>query len=206
MFGSEKESNPKSINGVLAVGSMIPTRFWITKGTGIAEDTLTAYDQALYDAGVGCQNIVTVSSVPPVEQIRVRVQKGSTLIPMPMLGDRIEFRKVPRSTILFAVQALSVGSSDRIATVSIGRYESADGTPAVLAVEDEGTDSIMESQKRATNCLREMMRCRGILGVDSPDFERERVQHASSIVQAGEKTGAALALVVFDPFTMQIPR
>jgi pyruvoyl-dependent arginine decarboxylase (PvlArgDC) len=39
---------------------MLPTRFWVVKGTGLdTEHDISAYDMALYRCGVADQNMLT---------------------------------------------------------------------------------------------------------------------------------------------------
>lgn len=64
----------------------LPTRFWVTTGIGIhSEHQINAYDGALYAAGISEQNIIAVSSVPPVEQIFPKIINGLTYVPAKML-------------------------------------------------------------------------------------------------------------------------
>ena len=55
---------------------MIPTRFFVTSGKAISEVTdLNAFDKALLNAGIGEQNIVTVSSILPAGIKKVNRRK-----------------------------------------------------------------------------------------------------------------------------------
>jgi len=59
-----------------------PEKFFPTAGIGIGDTRLTAFDQALLNAGVGNFNLVQVSSILPVEakiQKKVDLPDGSLL-------------------------------------------------------------------------------------------------------------------------------
>ena len=180
---------------------MIPTRFWMTKGVGIADDPLSAYDAALYDAGLGNQNIVTVSSVPPPTMIDVRISEGCTEVPVET-GSGIEYKQLPRSAVIFVVQAKSIGTGTRVATVSLGWHHSRSGMEeGIFAVEDNGTDSVDDSLARNTVRLQQMMKSRKV----EPVMENGEPKfiHLAVEVDAGDRIGAALSLAVFDPFTFK---
>ena len=45
--------------------SFIPSRLFLTKGIGIANEQLTSFEMALRDSGISHVNLVTVSSIFP---------------------------------------------------------------------------------------------------------------------------------------------
>lgn len=55
---------------------MIPTKFFFTKGVGIAKEQLTSFELALRNAGIEKFNLVAVSSILPPGCKKVTKEKG----------------------------------------------------------------------------------------------------------------------------------
>ncbi|MBY9000904.1 MAG: hypothetical protein KGD64_08330, partial [Candidatus Heimdallarchaeota archaeon] len=78
-----------------------PTRFWLTQGNGESNvSKLSANDEAFIQSGIGYQNHVMVSSIPPSVEIQPRIlsQKGVTYVPF-----KDDFKLIPPSSILYVV-------------------------------------------------------------------------------------------------------
>lgn len=55
---------------------MIPTKFFLTKGTGTHKEKLGAFEFALRDAGISSFNLVSVSSILPPNCKKITKEKG----------------------------------------------------------------------------------------------------------------------------------
>jgi arginine decarboxylase len=56
--------------------AIIPTQYFLTKGTGVHQKDMRAYEEALRDAGVHMCNLVKVSSVIPPGCKRISYEEG----------------------------------------------------------------------------------------------------------------------------------
>src|SRR5689334_22594505 len=56
--------------------TLLPTRFFLTKGTGTHEKELRAFEEALRDAGIQVCNLVKISSIIPPGCKRIPRQEG----------------------------------------------------------------------------------------------------------------------------------
>ena len=64
----------------------IPTKFFVTSGKAVSKvSDLNAFDEALQNAGLAEQNIVSVSSVLPVGIKPVRLRTGANYLTSPSL-------------------------------------------------------------------------------------------------------------------------
>jgi arginine decarboxylase len=59
---------------------LIPTKFFLTRGAGRAKQNLAAFEEALRDAGIQRQNIVTVSSILPPGCKQISKDEGVKLL------------------------------------------------------------------------------------------------------------------------------
>ena len=59
---------------------MIPTKFFLAKGTGIHKERLNSFELALRDAGIAPFNLVSVSSILPPGCKRVTKEKGLSFL------------------------------------------------------------------------------------------------------------------------------
>lgn len=55
---------------------MIPTKFFFTKGAGVAKEQLTSFELALRNAGIAQFNLVSVSSILPPTCKKIPREKG----------------------------------------------------------------------------------------------------------------------------------
>jgi arginine decarboxylase len=60
--------------------TLVPKKFFLTKGTGIHEKDLRAFEQAMIDAGIDTCNLIKTSSVIPAGCKRVSMEEGMKLI------------------------------------------------------------------------------------------------------------------------------
>lgn len=65
--------------------AIVPTRFFLTKGTGVHEKELRAFEEALRDAGVHTCNFIKTSSIIPPGCQRISKEEGVKLIPPGMI-------------------------------------------------------------------------------------------------------------------------
>jgi arginine decarboxylase len=95
---------------------MIPKQFFVTSGKAISEVTeLNAFDRALMNAGLGEQNLVTVSSVLP-EGIK-----------------QVQRQKLPRGSIINCVLAQMRGSEGETICAGIAYAFREDGKGGYVA-------------------------------------------------------------------------
>lgn len=59
---------------------MSPSKFFLTKGAGIAREQLSSYELALRDAGIAQFNLVSVSSILPPGCKKIPREKGIALL------------------------------------------------------------------------------------------------------------------------------
>jgi arginine decarboxylase len=94
----------------------IPTRFFVTSGKGINRTSeLNAFDLALLQAGIGDQNLVSVSSVLP---IGIR---------------QMERQRIPRGAITHAVLARFGGGEGEVISAGIAYGFRSDGQGGYVA-------------------------------------------------------------------------
>jgi pyruvoyl-dependent arginine decarboxylase (PvlArgDC) len=203
---------------------MLPTRFWIVKGTGIAEEhDISAYDMALYECGLADQNMLCVSSVPPPEMIEVVIDNGFTYVPMPkgmVLADvkknlpfdpvskkikGVDFLQLSTSSIIHVVQARMPAKEGQTACAAIGlQWYWADkqkNRQSVYAVEDHGLHNEETCVRNCTEMLSEMLRLRGREAVIIDDEPEQKIV-LSSVTPPDNHVGVALVMIIMDPFTM----
>jgi arginine decarboxylase len=60
--------------------AIIPSHFFLTKGTGVHEKDLRAFEEALRDAGVHTCNLIKTSSIIPPGCKRVSVERGMKML------------------------------------------------------------------------------------------------------------------------------
>ena len=180
-----------------------PTRFWSTSGTGQSDySELESVDFAFLDSGLGYQNHVTVSSIPPTEEIFPTIDKkqGVTYIPLDN-----ELRMLPVSNILYVVRSIRNGlKGETIAScISLAKvtFEINDvSNSCMLAYETSGVDL-------------EIVKNEALVGVRNMAEEREAKLDVSwrdsgfktitSSLEVSKKFGCSASFVVFDPFTFK---
>jgi len=180
-----------------------PSRFWITNGIGESDvSELSAFDESLMKAGIGYQNHVLVSSIPPSIEIQPKIvaQYGLTHVPV---GD--EWKLIPSSSILYVVRAMKTGKrGDNIATcISLAKITIDTTTPyleCILAYEANGS-SLKLVEAIALSGLNEMVKRRqAILDESWGNFGYKII---SSSLEIKKEYGCSVSFVVMDPFTFQ---
>lgn len=150
----------------------LPTKFFVTSGRAVSKiSDLNAFDEALINAGVGEQNLVSVSSVLPVGIQRVRR------------------RPLPRGAITFCVLAQQRGGEGEMISAGIAYAFREDGEGGYVA------EGHMHGTKRAMQevlawKMEEMAKLRGV------PFEKIgfRIEELSIPM---DHYGACLAALVF---------
>ena len=181
----------------------IPSRFWITIGIGESDvSELSAFDESLMNAGIGYQNHVLVSSIPPSTEIQPKIitQHGLTHVP---IGD--EWKLIPSSAILYVVKAIKTGKrGDNVATcislakIAIDTNEST--LECILAYEAKGSNlEIVE--KKALFGLEEMVNRRHAILDES--WGKSGYKIISSSLEITKEYGCSVSFVVMDPFTFK---
>nr|MDO8110178.1 pyruvoyl-dependent arginine decarboxylase [Candidatus Sigynarchaeota archaeon] len=204
---------------------MLPTRFWIVKGTGLAEEhDISAYDMALHQCGLADQNMLGVTSVPPQEKIEVVIENGFTWVPLPKgntLADvkkTLKFEPVVKkikgvdhlqlstSSIVSVVQARMHAQEGQTACSAIGLQwywtDKQKTRQSVYAVEDHGIHNEETCLRNCKEMLVEMLRLRN----REPVMEGGKLKQEitiSSLTVPDNHVGVTLVMVVMDPFTMQ---
>ena len=180
-----------------------PTRFWLTSGKGESNSSeLEAVDFAFLDAGLGYQNHVAVSSIPPVEEIfpSIDKKKGVTYIP---IDD--ESRMLPVSEIIYVVRSIKNGKKGEtiascIALAKISFELDKGPKSCMLAYETNGTD-LEKTRKEAVVGVRNMAEKRKAK-IDK-SWGDSGFKTITSNLEISKKFGCSISFVVFDPFTFK---
>ena len=181
----------------------IPSRFWITKGIGESDvSELSAFDESLMNAGIGYQNHILVSSIPPSIEIqpKIAVQHGLTYVPV---GD--EWKLIPSSAILYVVRAMKTGKrGDNVATcISLAKVTINTNDvklACILAYEAKGSN-LDVVEKKASSGLKEMIERRQAILDESWGNSGYKV--VSSSLEIKKEYGCSVSFVVMDPFTLK---
>ncbi len=178
-----------------------PTRFWVTSGTGESDlSELDAIDKAFMNSGLGYQNHITVSSIPPVIEITPEIdrEKGITFIEFENKRSMIPF-----SMNIHVVKSLSCGfTGDNLSTcialakISVNIDENE--IPCILAFESKG-DNLETTRLNAREGVKSMIRERKA-NIDY-SWESAGLKVISSNLKVSKKFGCSVSFVVFDPFT-----
>jgi arginine decarboxylase len=95
--------------------SIVPTKFFFTKGVGVHEKDMRAFEEALRDAGIHTCNLIKTSSIIPPGCKRISLEDGMKLI--------------PAGQITFAILAQSqTNEPGQIITAGIGMAQPKDKT------------------------------------------------------------------------------
>jgi pyruvoyl-dependent arginine decarboxylase (PvlArgDC) len=180
---------------------MLPARFWLTTGKGESKNSkLESIDAAFMDAGLGYQNHVTVSSIPPLEEINPQInkKKGITHI---LVDNRLKI--LPLSSVIHVVKSINVGKKGEsiacciaLAKVEVevgGKFED-----CILAFEANGT-SLKEVEEIALQGVRKMVEHRA--GKIQEAWGDAGYKLIGSDLKISNQFGCVVAFVVFDPFT-----
>ena len=179
----------------------IPTRYWVTSGIGESDvSQLVAMDKAFMDSGLGYQNHVVVSSVPPLERIypQVRKDKGITFVPV----DDI-LVMLPFSEVIYVVRAMKTGRKGETlcSSISLAKISSViegNMNQCFLAYESTGSD-LRDTELESLAGLIEMVQERNAIVDES--WGNDGYETISSSLKVDKKYGCSVVFVVFDPFT-----
>jgi pyruvoyl-dependent arginine decarboxylase (PvlArgDC) len=180
-----------------------PTRFWLTTGIGESDRSeLEAIDSAFYNSGLGYQNLVVVSSIPPVNEISPKIdsQNGTTHV----LWNN-EWKLLPLSSVIHVVQAMNTGRTGEglascIALVKISVKINDVVEKCILAYEEIGSD-LNQTEQLAIQGVKAMIKHRQ--GVIDESWGESGFKLISSFLNVKKKYGCSVAFVVFDSFTYQ---
>ena len=182
---------------------MLPKRFWITAGEGESKNSkLEAIDAAFMNAGIGFQNHVTVSSIPPIEEIRPLINKEKGITHVPVNGKN---RLLPLSAVIHVVRSLNIGNKGEtiaccIALAKIRVELDEKSKECVLAFESQGS-SIDDVEENALAGVRRMIELRK--AQIQEDWCESGYKLISSSLNIEEQFGCVATFVVFDPFTYE---
>ncbi|NPD89466.1 MAG: hypothetical protein HGN29_12170 [Asgard group archaeon] len=180
---------------------MLPTRFWLTAGKGESESSeLESIDSAFMDAGIGYQNHVAVSSIPPKEEIYPKVDSERGITYVPVNG---ELMLLPFSSIIHVVRSMNKGNKgDKISCcIALAKIETdvaGKSIECVLAFEVQNS-SLSKAEESALEGIKKMVELRD--GRVQEDWGKSGYKLISSSLQIERQFGCVVAFVVFDPFT-----
>jgi pyruvoyl-dependent arginine decarboxylase (PvlArgDC) len=180
---------------------MLPTRFWLTTGKGESKNSkLESIDAAFMDAGVGYQNHVTVSSIPPLEEINPQINKTEGITHI-LVDNKLKI--LPLSSIIHVVKSMNVGKKGEsiacciaLAKVKVevgGKHED-----CILAFEAKGT-TLKEVEESALKGVSKMEEHRA--GKIQEIWGDTGYKLIGSELEVSNQFGCVVAFVVFDPFT-----
>ena len=180
-----------------------PTRYWITSGTGESElSDLDALDKAFMNAGLGYQNHIAVSSIPPVTEIFPDIDKENGITYVSFENKR---SMIPFSMNIYVVKSLTFGKrndfiSTAIALAKIFTKINGEEIPCMLAFESKG-ETLDEAKAKALEGVKSMISER-VAYIDS-SWGNSGFKFASSSLVITKKYGCSVSFIVFDPFTYQ---
>lgn len=145
----------------------LPNLVILVNGAAEGETELTAFDNALRNAGIGDLNLIRVSSIVP---------PGARLAPMP---------RIPRGSLTPAAYAKAVSScpGQRIAAC-VGAGITPEGG---VLMEASGACSAAELEEKVRRMVEEAMHARGFVAYDL---------HLASAEHVVERVGSAVAAAV----------
>ena len=180
-----------------------PTRFWLTAGIGESDSSkLEAIDSAFHNSGLGYQNLVAVSSIPPINEISPKIDShnGTTHV----LCNN-EWKLLPFSSVIHVVQAINSGKegdglASCIALAKINVEINGIAKKCILAYEKTGND-LNQAEQLAIHGVSAMIKLRQ--GVIDESWGESGFKLISSFLSVKKKFGCSVAFVVFDSFTYQ---
>lgn len=185
----------------MSIMQFIPTRFWVTKGKGESDvSSLVAFDKVLIDAGIGHQNHILVSSVPPSIEIKPEIDhiRGITHVPV-----KNKKKILPPSSNVHVIRAKRLGTKGEINSASIALAKvimDIDNRDSdfFLAYEKPGHDS-EETIKAAKKGVSALVENRNAY-LDKR-WNDNGFKIVTETLEITKKYGACAVFVVFDPFT-----
>ncbi len=174
------------VEEVLEVGSLLPKKFFVTKGKGEGDSELLAFDHALKDAGIQDCNLVFYSSILPH-----RAE---------------ELRKIPKlefGSVLGVIMALAKGRKGERLTAGVGIgwiFDIRGQRLGGMVVEYHGNGSRSEARNFLRRNLEGMFEARfGQKTSYELKFGRVVIE---SFVPRRKPYGACLAAVCFPSFVL----
>ncbi len=181
---------------------MIPNAFWLTTGVGESDiSELVALDLALMEAGIGYQNHICVSSVPPVNEIFPKIDKVKGITSVKYQKKEIV---IPSSTLLYVVRAMKSGKKgENIAGVIdlVKILTSEKNTSSCLLAYESTGEELNQVKESARNGLLALVERREAK-IDS-GWGEKGFKTVTSSLHITKKFGCASAFVVFDPFSFK---
>ncbi|MCE7742085.1 MAG: hypothetical protein GOP50_06470 [Candidatus Heimdallarchaeota archaeon] len=181
----------------------IPTKYWTVAGTGESDvSQLVAMDKAYMDCGLGYQNHVVVSSIPPVERITPQIHKDKGITFVTVIN---ELRMLPFSEVIYVVRAMKKGTKGEIlcSSVSLTKITTlieGEEHQCLLAYESTGTD-LKNTELESLAGLIDMVQERNAVVDES--WGNDGYETISSSLTVKKEFGCSVVFVVFDPFTYQ---
>ncbi len=179
----------------------LPTRFWTTSGVGESDfSELDAIDQALIKSGIGYQNFIPVSSVPPAEEIFPRIDSKIGLTHV-FIDNRWEL--LPISSTIHTVRAINTGVKgdllvSAIALAKVNLVSREKPIDFVLAYENIGNELDVTTEN-ATKGVEKLVNERHLI-VDA-SWGESGYKTVISSLEVKLEFGCSAVFVVFDPFT-----
>ncbi|MCG3216809.1 MAG: hypothetical protein KAS63_08815 [Candidatus Heimdallarchaeota archaeon] len=178
-----------------------PTRFWLSTGVGESDvSELEAIDAAFINSGLGYQNHVIVSSIPPITEIFPKIDKENGVTHIQVDN---ELKLLQFSSIIHVVRAMKNGrGGETIASsIALGKISvEIEGKlhECMLAYETIGSN-LEEIEEDAIICLKNMVKKRNAQ-IDL-SWGNSGIKIISSSLKVKKEYGCSISFVVFDPFT-----
>ncbi|MHA1687105.1 MAG: pyruvoyl-dependent arginine decarboxylase [Candidatus Heimdallarchaeaceae archaeon] len=179
---------------------VIPKRYWLTAGVGESNfSPLVAADKAFIQAGIGYQNHVLVSSIPPVKEVKVKIDSKLGLTSI-VEQDGSSHLIVP-STILHVVRAMKIAQKGEkisacIALCKVNLTFQNKTYSCLLAYENTGHD-LKETKEEALAGVKNLVQSRNVK-IDVT-WGENGFKVISSSLTVQKKFGCVASFVVFDP-------
>ena len=178
-----------------------PTRYWVTSGIGESDvSELVAMDKAYMNSGLGYQNHVIVSSIPPVEKINPRIYKDKGITYVPLNG---EHKLLPLSEVIHVIRALKTGEKGEnlcssISLAKISTLIEGEEHQCLLAYEATGTN-LKDTELDSLAGLIKMVNERQAIADET--WGNDGYETLSISLKVNKKFGCSVIFIVFDPFT-----
>jgi len=178
-----------------------PTRYWITSGIGESDvSMLVAMDKAYMSSGLGYQNHIPVSSIPPVIKIVPQINKEKGITYVPLNGG---LHLLPFSEVIQVVRALKTGVQNDIicSSISLAKITAIiEGKEILCLLAYESTGSnLKNTELESLAGVIEMVQERNAK-VDQ-SWGNDGYETISVSLEIKQKYGCAVVFVVFDPLT-----
>jgi len=165
-------------------GFFLPKKFFVTSGVGLSEESfLNAFDEALMKARIAQCNLVSVSSIIPLD------------------CEQISFTEITPGTITFAVLCRMDGRDRETIGAGIGWCwgENAGKKESYgIVAEDHGYKNAEEIEKALRQKLKRMAKVRDLT------IHEEKINvRTESLIIPKNTNGSAVIAFVYVPFTVE---